>query len=187
MEVNMELVQKGSSVDLDTIKALKATLTWHESCDFDLAALYEMKDGSEGIIYFNNKGDLNTSPFIKVGEDAGVGDTVDGGAGGENQETLKMTKLDENIKTIHLICWDWGQIQNGGHARFAESDVKLSIVDDSGNNHDVKLDCGDMGNVVIVATIDNSSPIGAKFINTSKAGTLKGLKDSKQLLEIARA
>jgi len=179
----MELIQKGQEAELDTIKGLKATLTWHESADFDLAALYEMKDGSDGLIYFGNKGDLNASPFIKVGGDAGVGDTVD--SGGENKETLKMTKLDENVKAIHLVCWDWAKVNSGEHARFAESDVKLEIVDDSGNNHNVKLDCGDLGNVVVVATIDNSSPIGAKFVNTSKAGTLKELKESKQLLEIA--
>lgn len=179
----MELVQKGASAELETIKGLKATLTWHESCDFDLAALCEMKTGEEKLIYFGDKGDLNTTPFIKLDKDAGVGDTVDDG--GENKETLKMTKLDENIKAIHLLCWDWGKIQSGDHARFKESDVKLSIIDDSGNNHDVKLDCGDVGNVAVVATIDNSSPIGAKFVNTSKAGTLKGLSESKQLLEIA--
>ena len=95
-------------------------------------------------------------------------------------------KILKNVKNIHILCWDWGKIQTGEHARFAESDVHLSIVDDSGNNHDVKLDCGDVGNVAVVATIENS-PIGAKFINVSKAGTLKGLKESKQLLEIAHA
>lgn len=178
----MELVQKGASANLDTIQGLVATLTWHESVDFDLAAMVMYKDGSHKLRYFNEKGDLNESPNIKLGEDKGVGDTTD--SSGENKETLKMSKMDENIKSVHLLCWDWGKIQEGGHARFAESDVKLSIIDDNGNNHDVKLDCGDMGNIVEVAMIDNSSPIGAKFVNTGKAGTLKGLHNSEQLLSI---
>jgi tellurite resistance protein TerA len=48
----------------------------------------------------------------------------------------------------------------------------------------VILDTGDMGNVALIATIDNSSPIGAKLVNTSKAGTLKGLKKLQDLMEI---
>jgi tellurite resistance protein TerA len=44
-----------------------------------------------------------------------------------------------------------------------------------------------MGNVCCIGTIDNSSPMGAKLVNTSKVGTLKGLKSSDQLMEIAKS
>jgi hypothetical protein len=57
-------------------------------------------------------------------------------------------------------------------------------MDDKGVNHEVKIDTGDMGNVCCVATIDNRSPMGAQFVNTSKAGTLKGLKNLGELMNI---
>jgi tellurite resistance protein TerA len=41
-----------------------------------------------------------------------------------------------------------------------------------------------MGNVALIATIDNSSPVGATLINSSKAGTLKGLNNLNQLIDI---
>ena len=68
--------------------------------------------------------------------------------------------------------------------RFSDSDVKLNVMDDRGTNHDVVLDSGQMGNVALIATIDNSSPIGGQLVNTSKAGTLKGLSNLNQLVGI---
>ncbi|MCF8070695.1 MAG: hypothetical protein K9L30_19100, partial [Desulfobacterales bacterium] len=65
-----------------------------------------------------------------------------------------------------------------------DSDVSLKVMDDKGSSHNVVLDTGALGNVALLATIDNSSPVGAKLINSSKAGTLKGLKNLEQLLEI---
>ncbi len=62
--------------------------------------------------------------------------------------------------------------------------MKVCIVDDLGTKHEVSLDTRQTCNVCVVALIDNSSPFGAKFVNTSKAGTLTGLKTLEQLLEI---
>jgi len=57
-------------------------------------------------------------------------------------------------------------------------------MDNKGASHNVLLDTGALGNVALLATIDNSSPIGAKLINSSKAGTLKGLKTLEDVMEI---
>jgi len=62
--------------------------------------------------------------------------------------------------------------------------VSLSLIDDKGKTYHVTLDTGDMGNVALIATIDNSSPVGATLINSSKAGTLKGLNNLNQLIDI---
>jgi len=62
----------------------------------------------------------------------------------------------------------------------------VSLTDDTGTSHEVLLDTGDMGNVCLVATIDNTSAMGANFINTSKAGTLKGLSNLDQLMGIVQ-
>lgn len=176
----MELKQKGSEANVGGFKQLMVTMKWTTAADFDLAAAYENKDGKNGIVYFGDMGDLNAFPFMQLSGDEGVGDT-----GGENEETMRITKLDE-MKYVWILCWDYGKVQDGAPARFKDSDVSLHLMDDKGDSHNVLLDTGDMGNVALIATIDNSSPVGAKLINSSKAGTLKGLKNLDQLMEIIR-
>src|SRR4051812_47648707 len=125
----MELNTKKQSAALDSITGLLVKLTWSTAQDFDLAALYKTKAGVEGLIFFNNKGDLNTPPFIKLDKDAGVGDTA-----GNNSESLKITKLDD-VSEVHIICWDFGAIERGSAARFQGSDVTIALTDSSGTSH----------------------------------------------------
>lgn len=174
----MELKQKGSEANVGGFKQLMVSMKWTTAADFDLAAAYEDKSGKQGLIYFGELGDLNAFPFMQLSGDEGVGD-----AGGDNEETMRITKLDD-MKYVWLLCWDYGKVQDGAPARFKDSDVALSVMDDSGTTHNVNLDTGDMGNVALIATIDNSSPIGAKLVNSSKAGTLKGLQKLQQLIDI---
>lgn len=179
----MELVQKGQSANLsDTFKQLKLTASWTEAADLDIAALYEKKDGSKGLVYFGSLGDLNAFPFIKLDQDAGVGNKA---AAGGNKETMKITKLDD-MKTVHLLIWDYGNIERGEPGRFGGS-VKVALVDDTGTDHTVSLDGSTIANIAVIATIDNSSPVGPKLTNTSKFGTLKGLKSDQQLWDIVNS
>lgn len=177
----MELKQKGQEAQLGSIKQFMVTLKWTSAADFDLAAAYEAKDGRLGMVYFGEKGDMNAFPFMQLSGDAGVGD-----AGGDNQEDMRVMKIDD-MKFIWVICWDYGAVQAGGPARFAGSDVVVSLMDDTGTNHAVSLNTGDTGNICIVATVDNSSAMGAKFVNTSKAGTLKGLQNLDQIMQIIKS
>jgi len=177
----MELKQKGEEANVGGFKQLMIAMKWTTAADFDLAAAYEGKDGKIGLVYFGELGDLNKFPFMQLSGDEGVGDK-----GGQNEETMRLAKLDE-LKNVWLICWDYGKVKDGSAARFKDSDVNLSIIDDKGTTYNVKLDTGDMGNVAIIATIDNTSAIGAKLINTSKAGTLKGLKTLEDLMAIIRS
>ncbi len=174
----MELKQKGSEANVGGFKQLMVSMKWTTAADFDLAAAYETKEGKQGLVYFGELGDLNAFPFMQLSGDEGVGDQ-----GGDNEETMRITKLDD-MKYVWILCWDYGKVQDGAPARFNESDVTLSVMDDKGTTHNVNLDTGDMGNVALIATIDNSSAIGAKLVNSSKAGTLKGLKNLNQLIEI---
>ncbi|PID73247.1 MAG: hypothetical protein CSB33_04835 [Desulfobacterales bacterium] len=174
----MELKQKGAEANVGGFKQLMVTMKWTTATDFDLAALYEDKSGKQGLVYFGEMGDLNAFPFMQLSGDEGVGDT-----GGDNEETMRITKLDD-MNYVWLMCWDYGKVQDGQPARFKESDIRIMLMDDKGESHNVTLDTGDMGNVALIATIDNSSPIGAKLINSSKAGTLKGLKNLQQIVEI---
>jgi len=174
----MELKQKGSEANVAGFKQLMVSMKWTTAADFDLAAAYEDKNGKQGLVYFGELGDLNAFPYMQLSGDEGVGDT-----GGDNEETMRITKLDD-MKYVWLLCWDYGKIQDGAPARFKDSDVTLTVLDDKGTSHNVSLDTGDMGNVALLALIDNSSPVGAKLVNASKAGTLKGLKNLQQLMEI---
>ncbi|MBF0227254.1 MAG: hypothetical protein HQK76_17550 [Desulfobacterales bacterium] len=176
----MELKKKGQEANVGGFKQLMVSMKWTTAADFDLAAVYEDKKGKEGIIYFGDLGDLNNFPYMQLSGDEGVGDK-----GGENEETLRITKLDD-MKYVWIMCWDYGKVQDGSAARFKDSDVNLSVVDDKGSTHNVKLDTGDFGNVAIIATIDNSTPIGSKLVNLSKAGTLKGLTNLQQLIDIIK-
>ncbi len=174
----MELKQKGAEAALGGIKQFMVTLKWTTAADFDLAAAYENKSGERGMVYFGELGDLNAFPFMQLSGDEGVGD-----AGGDNEETLRVMKLDE-MRYVWIICWDYGAVQQGEPARFPGSDAAVTLMDDSGTHHEVKLVTGDIGNACVIATIDNSSPMGAKIVNTSRAGTLKGLKSLDQLAPI---
>jgi len=174
----MELVQKGASAEVGGFKQVLVSMKWTTAADFDLAALYETKSGQKDLVYFGKKGDMNAMPFMELSDDAGVGD-----ARGDNEETMRIAKIDEMAK-IWLLAWDYGKVQDGQPARFSDSDVSLSLMDDTGKNYDVSLNTGELGNVAVLAEIDNTSPIGAKLVNSSKVGTLKGLKDLNQLIEI---
>jgi len=174
----MDLKQKGSEANVGGFKQLMVKMKWSTAADFDLAAAYEDKNGKQGLVYFGELGDLNAFPFMQLSGDEGVGDT-----GGDNEETMRITKLDD-MKYVWLLSWDYGKVQEGAPARFNESDVSMTVLDDKGTSHKVNLDTGDMGNVALIATIDNSNPVGVKLINSSKAGTLKGLKKLQQLMDI---
>ena len=96
----MDLQKKGQEAQLGSIKQFLVTLKWTTAADFDLAALYEGKDGKIGMVYFGALGDLNTYPFMQLSGDEGVGDS-----GGENSEEMRVANIDD-ISNIWIICWD---------------------------------------------------------------------------------
>ena len=159
----MQLKQKGASAHVGSFKQLLVTMKWTSSADFDLAACYQTTGGDHGLVYFGDLGKLNEHPYIELSGDEGQGDS-----GGDNEEQLRITKLD-GMRFIWLIGWDYTQVQAGGPARFAGSDVSLSVMDDTGTNHDVTLDAGAMGNVCAIATIE-VSPIGSKLVPKQAQG-----------------
>lgn len=168
----MELKGKGDEARINAgITELLISLFWTLAADFDLGALIKnAATGAWELIYFQNYGDLNTPPFIKLDKDSGVGGDV---AEGGNKETMTITQKGlEAAKRIHLLVWDWDQVKVGGAARFADSDAKITVVDNTGAEHDVKLETGAMGNIACIASLE-ISPTGAKLVNTSSAGLLK--------------
>ncbi len=166
----MQLVQKGQSAPLPQLTGLTVTLRWSVAADFDIAALYRRADGTEGLAYFGER----SVDGLALSEDKGVGDT-----GGSNEETLTVHDLAGKTE-VHLLCWDYGRVQTGAKARFSESDVSIDVVDNHGTHHNVRLEAGLLGNVCAVASIMVDTT-GARLVNVSNAGTLKGLTDTAQL------
>jgi len=176
----MELKLKGEDASIDVSQPLTVTMNWTTAADFDLAAVYETRDGKQGIVYYGELGKLQDFPFMALSGDDGVG-----GPKGSKEEVLQINRLYE-MNYVWLFCWDYNMVQRGQAGRFQYSDVILTIVDLFGNSVSVNIDTGQEGNVCCIATIDNSHPEGVKFINYSQVGTLKGLKTLEQLVAVAR-
>jgi tellurite resistance protein TerA len=171
----MDLKKKGEEAFV-SVKQLMVSMKWTTAADFDLAALYEGKDGKIGLVYFSELGDLNAFPFLQLSGDEGVGDK-----GGENEETMRITKLDD-LKYVWLLCWDYGAVDKGKPARFKDSDIQVTISDDSGKSQNVTLDTGDTGNVTNIATIDNSGAMGPKIVNASKTTVWKSFPSKTEMI-----
>jgi len=175
----MQLKYKVQESILD-VKQLTASLKWTTAADFDLAAVYESKEGKRGLIYFGEHGQLEAFPYIQLGKDAGIDDT-----GGQKTEELIINNL-EVMNAVWLFCWDYSMVQAGKKARFKDSDVSLTISDESGNHSKIEIETGERGNVCYLASIDNTDPKGPQLTNTQLAGTLQGLKTIEQLMALVR-
>ena len=104
--------KKARALRLGSIKTVSwCPLKWTTAADFDLAAAYKRKDGTTGLVYFGELGDLNSFPFMQLSGDEGVGDQ-----GGDNEETMRVMKIDD-MDTIWILCWDYGAVQEGKTGR----------------------------------------------------------------------
>ena len=77
-------------------------------------------------------------------------------------------------------------VQEGKRARFNNSDVSLTMTDDSGNCLAVEIDTGERGNVYFIASLNKTNKPGTILVNIGLAGTLKGLKTFEQLMGLVR-
>lgn len=155
------LKEKDAVAQLPTVEQLIVKLGWTSEVDLDLMAFYEMKDGGNGGVFSNEisqdeatLGDLNAFPFIKLSGDAGVG-----AAAGEKVEEMKIIKLDQ-IAKLHIIALNYTDRANND-ASFSSYNGHIDIMDDKGNAFEVPLTSTEKGCVAHIATIDNTSPIGA--------------------------
>ncbi len=159
----MELQQKGAHAYVP-VKQLLVKLQWQAAVDLDLMAFYKTKDGRTGGIYSTNyaggsQGDLNAFPFIELSGDAGVG-----AAGGSNEETLRISKLD-NMAEVYICALNFTDASSGKNSPFSNYDGRVEILDDTGKSYVVPLDSRDKGMVAVIAKIDNTDFMGAKLIN----------------------
>ena len=150
-----------------SVKQLMVTLQWTASVDLDLMAFYKTKDGRVGGIFSDNytggeMGNLNAFPFIQLSEDAGVGAT-----GGQNEEVIRITKLDD-MAEVYICTINFTDASQGQESRFSKYDAQVTVVDDKGENVSVPLDSSLSGTVAVIAKIDNTGFMGAKLINENQ-------------------
>lgn len=162
-----ELQTKDAEAFLADFQQLMVSMTWTADVDFDLFAVYEAKDGRRGIVYYNDLGNMNAFPFMKLSGDAGADDDA-------KEESLVIVNLNE-MKKVYLCCWDYKKVEQGVAGRFAGSGLKVSVMDDKGGRFEIPMVDNGAGNMARMATIDCSSPISTKLLNASKAGVLNGL------------
>lgn len=160
IKTKVELKEKGSVANLPTVKQLLVSLTWTSEVDLDLMAFYTKKDGTHGGVFSENlggsHGDLNGFPFMRLSGDEGVGAT-----GGDNEENMQIVNLDE-IDKLYVVALNYTDAKaKNADASFSAYNGKVSVINDKGEAFEVPLASTDKGTVALIATIDNSSPIGA--------------------------
>lgn len=160
-----------------SVKQLRATLKWTAAVDLDLMVFYKAKDGKVGGVFSDNyaggtMGNLNTFPFIMLSQDAGVG-----AKGGENEEDVRITKLDD-MAELYICTLNFTDASQNRAASFSRYDAHIVVADDRGESVGVPLDSTQNGTVAVIAKIDNTSPMGAKLINLNKVMDFNAFQSS---------
>lgn len=166
LKSKVTLKKKGEEAYI-SLKQLMVTLKWTADVDLDLMAFYKAKDGREGGVFTDqipggSLGSLNDFPFIQHSGDEGVGAT-----GGDNQEQLRITKLDD-IAELYVCALNYTDASQKKNVSFNAYDGGVVVMDDKGESVAVPLDSAEAGHVAIIAKIDNTSPMGAKLVNENK-------------------
>jgi len=175
LKTKVTLKQKGEEAFLP-VRQLMVKLKWASAVDLDLMAFYKTKDGRVGGVYSDNYaggslGDLNNFPFIQLSGDAGVD-----AAGGENEEVLRITKLDD-MEMVYICALNFSDASSNKNSAFNTYDGHVEILDDKGESFGVPLDSKTRGTVAIIAKIDNSSFMGAKLINENYITSLNNFME----------
>lgn len=147
-----------------SIKQLIVALKWTADVDLDLMAFYETKDGKKGGVFSDlypggTLGNLNSFPFIELSGDEGVD-----ASGGNNEEVLRITKLDD-MAEIYIVAINYTDATQKREVYFNSYDGIVIVKDEKGETIEVPLNSPNCGHVAVVAKIDNNSPLGAKLVN----------------------
>lgn len=150
-----------------SVKQLMVTLRWTADVDLDLMAFYKGKDGQPGGVFSDNYpggslGSLNAFPFIELSGDEGVG-----GTGGDNEEVLRITKMDD-LEELYIVALNYTDASQKVSSAFNSYDGSVIVMNDQGEAIEVPLNAAETGHVAVICKIDNSSPMGAKLINMNE-------------------
>jgi uncharacterized protein involved in tellurium resistance len=166
LKAKITLKEKGTEAYIP-VKQLIVTLRWTMKVDLDLMAFYKTKDGRTGGVFSDgypggSLGDLNTFPYIQLS-----GDERPDVEGLDNEEILRIAKLDD-MQEVFICTVNYDDAIRNVTSSFANYDGGVIVLDDKGDSIAVPLDSTDVGHVAIIARIDNSSIIGARIINENR-------------------
>jgi tellurite resistance protein TerA len=170
LKAKIVLNKKGEEAFI-SVKQLMVKLQWTANVDLDLMAFYESKDGRTGGVVSDNYpggdlGSLNEFPYIQLSGDEGVGAT-----GGDNEEVLRITRLDD-LAQVYICTLDYTDAIEKKDSSFSKYDGGVVVIDEKGESIAIPLNSDDKGHVAIIARIDNTGAMGAKLINENKIITL---------------
>jgi len=154
----LSIAQKGGEAYI-ALKDLIICLQWATTVQFELAAVYEAKNGQRSWVHNGDVGNLNTFPFMRLNTEK------------NNEKILQINNLSD-IKIIKLFCFDKNLVNNKQLLKFKDSDIDLSLTDETKKSVLIEVDSSDIGNICHLATLDNSGIMGAKLINISQINTL---------------
>jgi tellurite resistance protein TerA len=176
----IELKVKGETANIPELSQAVVQLEWinagEKDVDLDLMAFIEKKDGTTFSVFTDlisggNMGDLNEFPCMKLDKDAGVGETQ-----GKQMEKIQMPSIHKDIAKIHFVALNYTEaVAKNADASFSDYDGTITIIDQSGEAFEVRLDSKEKGVAALIATIDNTSPIGATLINENRVMDLSTL------------
>lgn len=148
----------------DGFTSVRVRLSWTAGVDLDLHAYYRTKDGQTGHVYFANKGANTKPPYIRLDEDAGVGNTA-----GQNEENIVIGRLDhlETVVIATHIFRFFGFLHKGDN--FAKYDGRVLIQPEGQPGVEVPLTSREPGKWCEIARIDNSSG-GPQVVNVNRTG-----------------
>jgi len=174
LKAKVTLKQKGEAAYI-SVKQLLVTLRWTAAVDLDLMAFYKAKDGRVGAVFSENYaggslGNLNSFPFIQLSGDAGVG-----AVGGNNEETLRITKLDD-LAELYICTLNFTDAAYNRDISFGHYDAYVMVADEKGESIGVFLDSQDPGVVAVIAKIDNTDFMGPRLVNENRVMSLAKFK-----------
>ena len=154
-----------------SVKQLMVTLRWTADVDLDLMAFYRAKNEQVGAVFSDNYpggtlGSLNSFPFIELSGDEGVG-----ASGGDNEEVIRITKLDDIVE-VFIVTINYTDATENRESSFNSYDGTITVINDRGEAVEVPLNSSDRGHVAIICKLDNTSPMGAKLVNMNDVMSL---------------
>lgn len=177
IKTKIELKSKGEKATLPTVEQLVVDLKWKSALDLDLMAFIEKKDGTTHGVFTDNldgdMGSLNSFPYMTLSGDAGVGAVA-----GQNVETLKITKIADEIAKIHLVALNYTDAANKTPGASFNGCDGMITVQGAGEAFDIILGDKSEGTAAIIATIDNTGVVGATIENRDCVTDLRGLVET---------
>lgn len=95
--------------------------------------------------------------------------------GGNNEETLRITKLDD-LAELYICTLNFTDAAYNRDVSFGNYDAYVVVVDEKSESIGVFLDAQDPGVVAVIAKIDNTDFMGPKLVNENRVMSLAKFK-----------